>query len=194
MREQRKVGLVPEDVTAHRLLIVAHLDVQMGGHVHQVPRTGSVSTTDDFGRTPIEGAHLQSAGGSVSGVSPCGSQCPIRRRSPAISRGSAGVSQRGQSMWQSMSHSKALTGPISFRWILRWQSQTCSRHAPRPRSMASFARSPIGLSFLSAEYLADRCTERSSGVIRGHQRSSEVIRGHQRPSARREALRAEEDR
>ena len=109
VREQRKVGLVPEDVTAHRLLIVAHLDVQMGGHVHQVPRTGSVSTTDDFGRTPIKGAHLQSAGaqsaGSVHaavnvpfkgadlqsaegqpGVSQCGSQCPIQRRSPAPSR------------------------------------------------------------------------------------------------------------
>ena len=113
---------------------------------------------------PIKDTHLQLAG-VISGGSQCANQ----------------------------SLSKALTGPISFRWILRWQSQTCSRHAPRPRSIASFARNPIGLSFLSAEYLADRCTEWSTGVIRGHQGSSEVISGNQRPSFRREALRAAED-
>ena len=119
MREQRKVGLVPEDVTAHRLLIVAHLDVQMGGHVHQVPRTGSVSTTDDFGRTPIEGAHLQSVGGqpgvSQRGQSMWNSQPGVSQRGQSMWHSQPGVSQRGHSMWQSMSHSKALTGPISFR-------------------------------------------------------------------------------
>ena len=64
---------VPEYVTAHRLLIVAHLDVQMSGHVDQVPRTGGVSTTDDFGRTPIKGTHLQLAG-VISGGSQCANQ------------------------------------------------------------------------------------------------------------------------
>ena len=64
---------VPEYVTAHRLLIVAHLDVQMSGHVDQVSRTGGVSTTDDFGRTPIKGTHLQLAG-VISGGSQCANQ------------------------------------------------------------------------------------------------------------------------
>ena len=45
----------------------------MSGHVDQVPRTGGVSTTDDFGRTPIKGTHLQLAG-VISGGSQCANQ------------------------------------------------------------------------------------------------------------------------
>ena len=178
MREQRKVGLVPEDVTAHRLLIVAHLDVQMGGHVHQVPRTGSVSTTDDFGRTPIKGAHLQSAGGSVSGVSPCGNQS----HSKALTCNQQGVS-RGQS-----TGAVHVAVNVPFKGAHRPHLVQMDLEVAEPDVLETCAKAAVdGVLRAQSNRLELLVRRVPSGqvhreVIRGHQGSSGVIRGHQRSS------------